>query len=195
MRDGGGSVKNLRKLSREDIIPFDQMDSHLREVTEGSDRVAVIVGSTLLDAVLEGMLRRYLRPLSASDDEALFMGNGPLGSFSSRIRIAHAMGLITDLQRKNLNYIREIRNAFAHGMLPLRFDTSEVAAVCALLVPESPLAERPEWQSPRQRFLLTLSHTGKAMTAREDGILRPRPQTEQKESHPKRGSKGSPHSA
>ena len=40
--------------------------------------------------------------------------NAPLGTFSSRIRTVHALGLVTDVQLQGLEVLREVRNRFAH---------------------------------------------------------------------------------
>src|SRR5262249_47141854 len=93
----------------------------------------------------------------------LFTGNGALASFSSRIQVASALGLLTREQRANLDYIREIRNAFAHATKPIRFATPEIKAVCALLVIHSPVAQQRGWKHPRRRFLLAVLQVGREM--------------------------------
>jgi len=50
--------------------------------------------------------------------------SGPLGTFSARIKASFALGLITQDQCADLDYLRKIRNAFAHQWRPIELDTS-----------------------------------------------------------------------
>jgi hypothetical protein len=47
--------------------------------------------------------------------------------------MAFVLGLIGPETRKDLDYVREIRNAFAHAKNIISFDTPEVVTVCARL--------------------------------------------------------------
>jgi hypothetical protein len=50
-----------------------------------------------------------------------------MGSFFASIELGYALGLYGNLLRDDLHTIRTIRNAFAHAMKPLTFDTPQVA--------------------------------------------------------------------
>jgi hypothetical protein len=63
----------------------------------------------------------------------MFDRDGPLHGMSSTLTLAFAMRLIDGRFFENANTIRRIRNVFAHAMVPLSFDTPEVAAQCAML--------------------------------------------------------------
>jgi len=92
-----------------------------------SDRAFAILGAALLDAKLEELFRRKLR---AFKDELL--GNtSPIGTLSARIRIAYAIGWISDAVRFELDTIRDIRNDFAHSFdHNLSFADQSVADRC-----------------------------------------------------------------
>jgi len=78
-----------------------------------SDRGAVLICSSYLEDLLKQLLRRNLKEGKGLQD--LFDGkNPPLGSFEARIAACHAMGLIDDRMRSDLNIVRGIRNEFAH---------------------------------------------------------------------------------
>lgn len=72
------------------------------------------------------------RMIALSDDERdrLFSSYGPLGSFSAKITLSHALGLFGQRTRHDLDNLKAIRNAFAHTNLDIDFDTPEVAALC-----------------------------------------------------------------
>jgi hypothetical protein len=89
--------------------------SFVTEFKEESDRAAVILGAAKLDALLQQILDRYLRPSLSNSDE-LLEGDSPLSTFSSRINACYRLGLITPEFAKALHSIRRIRNSFAHEL-------------------------------------------------------------------------------
>ena len=51
-----------------------------------------------------------------SDKDQLLDGfNAPVGTFSSRIKTAHCLGLISDDERDDCDTLRRVRNEFAHN--------------------------------------------------------------------------------
>lgn len=109
----------------------------------------------LLTAQVENMLKRAIvRNLNIDTDleKELFGTMKPLGSFAAKIRAAQAVRVIGPETRTNLDVIRTIRNAFAHAMIPLSFETPQIAKACAALaipmelfgslVPPSPQTEK-----------------------------------------------------
>src|ERR1039458_1249722 len=63
----------------------------------------------------------------------LFDPKGALSTFSAKIELAYALELIDKDVRRNADYIREIRNIFAHRIGPTYFRIPEISAVCRLL--------------------------------------------------------------
>ena len=62
-----------------------------------------------------------------------FSHNGPLSSFSNIILISYSLGLIDLLERKELDTVRQIRNALAHSPLTISFSDDLVATECKKL--------------------------------------------------------------
>jgi mannitol operon repressor len=83
------------------------------ETEKESDRGMTLVLSSFLEEVIKRLL---LAIMVASTPEKDFTEgpSAPISTFSSRIKMAHALGLVTDDERSDLNIIRELRNAFAH---------------------------------------------------------------------------------
>lgn len=83
------------------------------ELIHQPDRVAAIVAASLVQDSLMGMIRvRFAR-----DDDTtmpLFKIDGALGSFSVASRLAYALGTISRDVYDDADYIRRIRNKFAH---------------------------------------------------------------------------------
>ncbi len=93
--------------------PNRSFDAFAEEFERESDRAAVILVSAKLDELLYLALTKKLLPCPAAQDD-LLRTDGPIGSFSSRITLAHRLGLIDDAFARTLHLIRRIRNDFAH---------------------------------------------------------------------------------
>ena len=91
--------------------------------SESDRRVAILAGSFAKHA-----LGTFLTH-SVSDKkvaEKLFGPVGPLSSFSQRIAVAYAFGLITRAQYEDFEIIRQIRKHFAHHPLQASFSSPDV---------------------------------------------------------------------
>jgi hypothetical protein len=77
-----------------------------------SPRGMVLTLTGFLEATLKKLLIAFLREGSSEND--LFENNGPLSTFSARIRLSQALGLISDKEASSLHTIRNLRNDFAH---------------------------------------------------------------------------------
>jgi hypothetical protein len=81
---------------------------------EKNDRGAAILLAANLENALQYTIEKFLESGGASMSE-LFGHNSPIGSFSSKIIIAHSLRILGKETRSNLDIIRTIRNAFAHA--------------------------------------------------------------------------------
>lgn len=64
------------------------------EIFGKADRSVAIVGAAILDDILGKMIRLFMVE-NCEDVDQLFTGMNPLSTFSARIRIAYALGLVT----------------------------------------------------------------------------------------------------
>jgi hypothetical protein len=147
------------ELSSEHILDF------FKEVGAiDNNRGAAILLATQLESVLQFALINRLK-ISPKRWKDVFGYDAPMGTFDRKVRVAHAIGMITDETRFALDVIRSVRNAFAHSLIPISFNIPQVADACSLLkVPESlpPTSsatsgsqERPEMPSSRQVYQRT----------------------------------------
>jgi hypothetical protein len=105
----------------------EEVDTIFHEMTTDSDRGSALLAASMIEDVLKGAIAFHLRPLSESEESDLFQGTSPLSTFSAKIKIAYAMGIIGKNSRHDLETIKEVRNAFAHGIHVLKFDDPEIA--------------------------------------------------------------------
>jgi DNA-binding MltR family transcriptional regulator len=97
----------------EELPYLKDMFAFLYNPHKESDRGLVVGCAALLDDILNTVIMSYLVD-NASSQALLEGGNAPLGSFSAKIDMAHALGLISDDSHAEAHNIRKIRNHFAH---------------------------------------------------------------------------------
>ena len=125
-------------MRKENLKYFSEL---LKEFQEESDRGAALVGGALIDSRLKRILISHL--INSKIIKELFGGaNAPLGSLSSRIKLCFCLGLITELEYKEVNYIRKIRNGFARQEYGLKFSDSPVCDYTSHLRANTPDGKR-----------------------------------------------------
>ena len=115
----------LKKLMRKFPAPA-ELESLLETLGQGDDRTIAIVGASILEAILERFIQRRLAFCDATLAGQLFYNRGPLSDFHGKIIVAQACGYITPGMAKELLLVKSIRNAFAHTVVGISFDTPEV---------------------------------------------------------------------
>lgn len=138
MSSTSSATKRLKKLLSE--IPTDRITRGLmialqQHNTAMSDRSIAIMGSSLVEKSLEISIRSRFAPITEPDRLGIFSYdyNGPLADFSSRIKVGFALGLFGPKTRVDLDHVRTVRNAFAHSVQFLSFDTKEISDICMKL--------------------------------------------------------------
>lgn len=101
-------------MKKRDYLDTEILNSFIGETDRGS---VLIIGEWLSDLLmallLSHMPNRDHRKKGFND---IFGVRGELGSFSSRIKISYAFGLITKETYADLERIRDLRNDFAHAL-------------------------------------------------------------------------------
>jgi DNA-binding MltR family transcriptional regulator len=125
---------------------------------EQSDRAGAVMGVATLDALIENLLRSWILP---DAPKQLFNSTGALATFSAKIDIAYAFGLISLRERRDLHLLRKIRNDFAHDFdYKLTFNNPALSDRIMTLSLPALLEVDPtfrEGSSPRYRFYLAIS--------------------------------------
>lgn len=101
--------------------------------TESDRGAAVLTGS-----LIEHYLAKFIKNNMIDDEglDKLFKGFGPLSSFNNRIECAFAFGFITLQQKNTLNFIRKVRNHFAHTPSEANFNKQPVSDWCECISKE-----------------------------------------------------------
>ena len=99
----------------------------IRHQTRMTHSGIVLASTAILDSRLERVLKTTMKPLPKKMYKRLFGSFGPLSTFSSKIVMARAIGIITIDIYEELEKIRHIRNEFAHSSKILDFESQEIA--------------------------------------------------------------------
>lgn len=93
-----------------------------------TDRAAAVLAASFVECFLEKLLKWFMRDDSLTDD--LFVGHGPLSTFSARSDCAFTFKIIDETLHRDLKFIRKIRNHFAHHPSDATFNESPVTDFC-----------------------------------------------------------------
>lgn len=114
-----------------------------------SDRGCVILSAALLDEALEELLRSVCREIPQdikATVDPLFQGYAPLATFSAKIQLSFALGILPRALRDKIEIIRRLRNDFAHEWGPIDFKDPRCANRLDLLLIRSPGDDKEDEQ-------------------------------------------------
>jgi DNA-binding MltR family transcriptional regulator len=104
---------------------INDLSKFLNLFNEESDRGSALIAASFLDDSLKEIISSFL--LDDKSSKELIDGfNAPIGTFSSRIKLAHSLGLLMDDEYELLNSLRKIRNEFGHEWGKLTFDSPPI---------------------------------------------------------------------
>ncbi len=115
----------LKKLTKKRPT-IEQINTAMDELSNEGTRGAIIVASALIEDILRGAILVCMVSLNQEEQDLLFNGTAPLSSFSAKIRLAYALGIVGPETRSDLDRLRELRNACAHAQVPVTFETDEI---------------------------------------------------------------------
>lgn len=125
--------------------------SFTAELQQESDRGLALVAAALIDEKLgETLAAFFCETYKAS--RLLSDGNAPLGSFSARIQLCHALGLIDAFEHSEIELLRKVRNEFAHARHGMSFKNTRIVGLCATLASDLPEGAGYPVSDPRFRF-------------------------------------------
>lgn len=133
-------LKDLRRYSQRSLLDIEEsVDQLSNELISESDRGVVIVLAAMLEEILEAFVRARLQKLDQIPGLAdkLFGAERPLSSFSAKIAMAAALGVVDEDLYRRIDGVRALRNACAHAQVGMRLDVPELAECLFLIVPEA----------------------------------------------------------
>lgn len=104
-------------------VEAEEFNNFFNDFMEESDRAAIILGAAQIDELLRKVIEKKL----VGSTEKLFDFNGPMGTFSSKIDMAYALGTINLDFSKKIHLVRKIRNDCAHNIAKVNFKENSVS--------------------------------------------------------------------
>lgn len=139
------------------------------EIAKESDRGCALLSAAYLENELRQLLADSFVAMSKTDADKIFEFNGPLGTFSARIRIAFAGAIISVGSKNALHLVRRIRNDFTHLETPLSFEEPMIAQRVLALLPEAGIGNHP----PREMFILKVQSLFATLQAQRATTISP----------------------
>ena len=103
----------------------------LDDFNKETERGTALAASAMLDDLLGRTIEAFLIPNKGS--KALLDGfSAPLGTFSARIASSFALGLLSEVEYRECELIRKVRNEFAH-QIKVSFKNEKVVSLCSQL--------------------------------------------------------------
>jgi DNA-binding MltR family transcriptional regulator len=106
-------------------------------LADESDRGFVIILVSYIEDLLAEQILKKLKPLTTGQRKDLFRTGAALGSFTAKVNLAFALGIIDDQRVSELEIFKAMRNACAHSRKNINFNTLELKRALALLIDDS----------------------------------------------------------
>ncbi|WP_152048821.1 MltR family transcriptional regulator [Aureimonas psammosilenae] len=130
----------------------EDLANFVSELKRESDRGLALVSAALIDDKLGDTLKSLCCE-NRSTAKLLDDGNAPLGTFSSRIELCFALGLIDEFEYAEIGILRKVRNEFAHAKHGISFKSARIQGLCSSLKSDLPEGGDYPLTDPRFRFM------------------------------------------
>lgn len=175
------STQEKKKVSDEKLKmlndAIEDFSAFRMALSRESDRGCALFAAAYIDKALGDLLKACMVQHRKLDEE-LFVGQNPLSSFSSRIKLAYYLGKIAPSERKDLDTIRSIRNEFAHHANLLSFEDQSIRDRCNNLAHnwrEKEASARTKFNATVSALLIRIVTERITSTAATEGHEKPLP--------------------
>ncbi|MGA3302097.1 MAG: MltR family transcriptional regulator [Methylovirgula sp.] len=144
MSDQHPKPKSLKQLQKE-TPSRDAVLGRVAQTQVEPDYEAALLSASLLEYMLMQAIRTKFISLGKDALESIFeTEGGPISTFSAKIKIAYALGIMTAPTKSQIELIKSIRNHFAHHKDKCSFDEASIKSECAKLKQAKGLDQIPE---------------------------------------------------
>ncbi|WP_343591306.1 MltR family transcriptional regulator [Flavobacterium sp.] len=114
-----------KRLTKEYLDTLKKIFKLRSELNKESDRGSILMATSFLEYELKRLFEYYLIG-NKKDLEEMLTGQGGLATFSSRIKLAYSLGLISKVTMDDLNIIKKIRNDCGHNYETISFEDPSI---------------------------------------------------------------------
>lgn len=161
------AISDLKRLLNQPITA-NAPEDHIKHLMGESDRATIILHGALLEEMIVSRLSDLMPSINGEERQRLFNYEGPLGSFSNRIRMAQALGIFDRATKKKCEIIKELRNTCAHCHSQVTFQTPEIQGAIAALFGKT-AEDFSDWtnQEIRELYSIAVNSLAHVVTADE----------------------------
>ena len=139
-RSAHDARRGVKKVALQDLANELPSDEDLRSYTQymksESDRGAAVMAAALVERALEDVIRTYIAAPEDGSADTWFQGHtAPFRTFAAKIALGRALAIYGEHMERRLCIIKNVRNAFAHRMIPLDFSHATLIEECLSLSP------------------------------------------------------------
>ena len=155
-------LKRFRHYWGGPTTTVEELTAELADIANETDRSLVVLSATRIEDALKQKLLDALPRMTNKLEMALFDIMKPISTFSSKIDLGEALGVVDSYFAKRLHTLREMRNGCAHSSKHISFQTPVLEEVSRTLTPTEIIYLFPdEKRSPegeRQHFIWISSY-------------------------------------
>ncbi len=135
---------------------YQRLLKFLDETNKESDRGSALITGSLIDQMLAEILLAFFIDNKSSND-LIYAANAPLSSFYAKTELTFSLGIISAVERRDINFVRKIRNKFAHSF-ECSFEDNDISSWCSELktgmrkLDELPKGHKSRADQPKARF-------------------------------------------
>jgi hypothetical protein len=144
----------MSMVSPEEDETFGTLNTLVPTLGDMDERGLVLSLAAFAEEALGHLLKTFMLP-NQSAVKLLTGFNAPFGTFSTRIKGCHALGLIEDIQAADLEILRKVRNEFAHSWALMRLDNQRNRTLVERL--SYPLTRHSFPPTAREKLVLSIS--------------------------------------
>jgi hypothetical protein len=129
------AARGKKKMALSDLsseLPTDDdLANYTAYIAKESDRGAAVMAAALVEKALEEAIRSRLADPGDGIADSWFEGrNAPFRSFAAKIALGRALAIYGEEMEARLTRVKNVRNAFAHRMIPLDFTHPTLVEEC-----------------------------------------------------------------
>lgn len=150
-------IRALKDMSK----PFEwgnpaAVEGYIESMWSENDRGVIILQGGIVEQLLEDALKAKMPHLNTDERDKLFGYNAPITTFSNKMRVANAMGLVSRQMMGKIDLFREMRNACAHSREPISFQSDQIfnAVVCLVSDMRIGIPRKDDHEGIKMAFLL-----------------------------------------
>jgi DNA-binding MltR family transcriptional regulator len=136
-----------------------------------SDRSLVLISAILLEMKVTELLSMFLVEDESSREDSLLDRNHPIETFGAKTNLAYRLGIISSDMKKDLDWVRDLRNDVAHKKTKNKLNPDIVRNIAEKFISSLPKYRQQFFEAgSRGDFLLSVEFLLLALEEKKKGL-------------------------